>query len=148
MLFLALFQLISQQRLDEKKIFTRGINDPNNKPERRAMAAKRRPGDGGVQSQVGKFVHDLIEPLAKGRAGSLQPGKASVGGVQNERRRQRQRDDRTTEPVRQDPAATNIAAPTIKTPEAIVTALGRIDVGQSRSASCFARGNAQYLPNG
>ncbi len=46
------------------------------------------------------------------------------------------------------PAATNIAAPSINTPEAIVTALGRIDVGQSRSASCFARGNAQYLPNG
>ncbi len=146
--FVEPFQLVAQKRLNQEEIFPRRIDDSEHEPDRSTVAAECGPGDRGVEGHVGQLVQDLVEPPAECRAGSLQAGEAAVGGVQHQGQCEGQAPRPTGRSSRSGPTATSDAAESIKIPEVRVKALGVIEVGQSRSASRRARGNAQYLPSG
>ena len=128
-----------------KQVLPRRIDDAEQQPDRPAVAAEGGPGDRGVQRHVGQLVQDLVEPAAERRAGALQPGEPAVGRVEHQGQRQRQRDGHAADPAAEHRRRSIAAAESIKARRARVRALGRTEVGQSRSASRSRQGKCPVL---
>ena len=86
----SLLHRVAGDRLDDEQVLARHVSRSQNQPAGLTGRLEDRPGDRGVQGQVGELVENLIEPAAEGRAGPLKPCQAAVGGVEDQRRRQGQ----------------------------------------------------------